>query len=110
MEFLYQNFSKRKQAYLPQSSGKITQGEAFDDFTNSLFNEAFLTEHEACFTHEVASLMKRALRHIRNASLNESALEDLLHDGCAVTSYLLNGKYFIIKLTYYILIISRCCL
>ena len=36
MVLLYQNFSKRKQAYLPQSSGKITQGEAFDDFTNAL--------------------------------------------------------------------------
>ena len=41
--------------------------------------------------------MKRALRHIRNASLNESALEDLLHDGSAVTSYLPSGKYFIYK-------------
>ena len=36
MVLLYQNFSKRKQAYLPQSSGKITQGEAFDDFINAL--------------------------------------------------------------------------
>ena len=62
-----------------------------------LFNEAFLTEHEACFTHEVASLMKRALRHIRNASLNESALEDLLHDGSAGTSYLQKGKCFVYK-------------
>ena len=36
MVLLYQNFSKRKQAYLPQSSGKITQCEAFDDFINAL--------------------------------------------------------------------------
>ena len=36
MVLLYQNFSKGKQAYLPQSSGKIAQGEALDDFINAL--------------------------------------------------------------------------